>query len=87
MGDVCTKETTERAHTCDFVGDCFVRCFSASSITLEVETGYIHVDVGKADVCSVCSVSSGAEVSIKCIEFSSVGLLEHELELLQRNLF
>ena len=87
MGCTSTFETTEGADTGDAAGDRLVCRYSASSISLEVEAGNIHTDAGKAYVCSSWSVSSGAEVSIKWIEFSSVGLLEHELELFQRNLF
>lgn len=87
MGNTSTFKTTERVDTGDAAGDSLVCWHSASCITFEVKTGNIHTDVGKADVCSSWSVSCGAEVSIKCIEFTRVCLLVHELELLQRNLF
>lgn len=52
MGGTSTFETTEGADTGDAAGDRLVRCLRASTITLQVETGNIHTDVGKADVCS-----------------------------------
>jgi len=53
VSDIFTEEITERADASDVVGDSLVLCLTANIITLEVETGNIHTDVGKTVVSSV----------------------------------